>query len=180
MIHYRDILNFWFDEAKPEQHFKKDAAFDALIRQRFSEAHRAASQGELYEWRATPDGRLAEIIVLDQFSRNLFRDSAQAFAYDGIALVLAQEAVRIGADQALELQRRIFLYMPYMHSESRVIHVAAERLFRDLGLAENLKYELAHRDIIDRFGRFPHRNTALGRESTPEERAFLAQPGSSF
>lgn len=180
MIHYRDILNFWFDEAKPEQHFKKDAAFDALIRQRFSEAHRAASQGELYEWRATPDGRLAEIIVLDQFSRNLFRDSAQAFAYDGIALVLAQEAVRIGADQALEPQRRIFLYMPYMHSESPAIHVVAEWLFRHLGIEENLKYELKHKAIIDRFGRFPHRNIVLGRPSTPEERAFLAQPGSSF
>ncbi|MGH8403794.1 MAG: DUF924 family protein, partial [Gammaproteobacteria bacterium] len=161
-------------------HFEKDDAFDALIHERFSETHRAAVQGELYEWRATPEGRLAEVIVLDQFSRNLFRDSARAFACDGMALVLAQEAVRAGADQALEPARRVFLYMPYMHSESRAIHVVAERLFRQLGIAENLKFELAHKAIIERFGRFPHRNAVLGRESTPEEREFLSQPGSAF
>lgn len=179
-MEYRDILHFWFVESGPEQHFKKDAAFDALIRARFSQVHRAAARAELYGWRATPGGRLAEIIVLDQFSRNLFRDSAQAFACDGMALVLAQEAVRAGADAALEQKQRLFLYMPYMHSESRVIHIEAERLFRALGLAENLKYELAHKAIIDRFGRYPHRNAVLGRDSTPEERAFLAEPGSSF
>lgn len=174
------ILKFWFEEAKPEQHFEKDEAFDALIRERFLEIHRAAAQGELYTWRATPDGRLAEIIVLDQFSRNLFRDSAQAFAGDGVALVLAQEAVQIGADQALPPVRRVFLYMPYMHSESRIIHAVAEQLFRRLSIAENLKYELKHKAIVDRFGRFPHRNAVLGRESTAEEWEFLTQPGSSF
>lgn len=180
MNSYKEILKFWFEETKSEQHFERDAAFDKLIRQRFSETHRVASAGELFERRATPEGRLAEIIVLDQFSRNLFRDCPQAFACDGMALVLAQEAVHTGADRALVPPRRLFLYMPYMHSESRAIHAIAERLFRALGLAENLKYELAHKAIIERFGRFPHRNAILGRESTAEEREFLAQPGSSF
>lgn len=175
-----DVLKFWFEEIRPEQHFKKDPAFDALIRARFESLHRAAAQAELSAWRATPAGRLAEIIVLDQFSRNLFRDDARAFACDGMALVLAQEAVRLGADQALEVQRRKFLYMPYMHSESPLIHVDAERLFRQPGLEENLKYEIAHKAIVDRFGRYPHRNAVLGRESTPEELRFLAGPGSSF
>lgn len=176
----QEILKFWFEETTAEQKFKKDAVFDALIRRRFSETRRSASQGELCAWRATPDGRLAEIIVLDQFSRNLFRDDPQAFACDGMALVLAQEAVRFAADQALEPRRRVFVYMPYMHSESRAIHVVAEQLFRQLGSAENLKFELAHKAIVDRFGRFPHRNAVLGRESTAEEREFLQHAGSLF
>lgn len=174
------VLHFWFDEATPEQHFTSDAAFDAGIRARFGETHQAAVRGELAAWRDTPEGRLAEIIVLDQFSRNLFRDDARAFAADGMALVLAQEAIRAGADRATPAARLAFLYMPFMHSESRVIHVDAERLFRQPGLEDNYKFELKHKAIIDRFGRFPHRNRVLGRASTPKELAFLQQPGSSF
>ncbi|HET7921866.1 MAG TPA: DUF924 family protein [Gammaproteobacteria bacterium] len=177
---YSDILSFWFEELTPAQHFASDVKLDELIRARFSDCHRAAAQGELETWRVTPEGRLAEIIVLDQFSRNLFRGKPQAFASDGVALVLAQEAVRAAADQALPQARRLFLYMPFMHSESRTVHATAERLFRALGLAENLKYELAHKAIVDRFGRYPHRNAVLGRDSTPEELEFLQQPGSSF
>ncbi|HEX6549789.1 MAG TPA: DUF924 family protein [Gammaproteobacteria bacterium] len=173
-------LHFWFVEATPQQHFSKDTAFDAQIRARFGATHRAASQGELFEWRDSAEGRLAEIIVLDQFSRNLYRDSPQAFACDSMALVLAQEAVRARADQALSQQQRLFMYMPYMHSESRHIHAVAKMLFESLGLAENLEYEIAHKAIIDRFGRFPHRNAVLGRESTAAEQEFLRQPGSSF
>ncbi|MGH8117055.1 MAG: DUF924 family protein, partial [Rhodanobacteraceae bacterium] len=120
------------------------------------------------------------IIVLDQFSRNLFRDSAQAFAADGMALVLAQEALRAGADHDLTAERRAFLYMPFMHAESRTIHLEAERLFRQPGLERNYEYELKHKAIIDRFGRYPHRNRALGRVSTPEELEFIGQPDSSF
>ncbi len=176
----QDVLHFWFDEATPEQLFRKDVAFDAEIRARFGETHRAAAHGELAAWRDTPEGRLAEIIVLDQFSRNLFRDDARAFATDGMALVLAQEAVRTGADRAIPETRLAFLYMPFMHSESRMIHVEAERLFRQPGLEFNYKFELKHKAIIDRFGRYPHRNQVLGRTSTPEELAFLEQPGSSF
>ena len=176
----QDVLHFWFEEATPEQLFEKDEAFDAQIRARFGETPAAAARGELASWRATPEGRLAEIIVLDQFSRNLFRDDARAFATDGMALVLAQEAIRAGADRGMPAIRRAFLYMPFMHSESRVIHAEAERLFRQPGLENNYAFELKHKAIIDRFGRFPHRNRVLGRASTPEELAFLQQPGSSF
>lgn len=174
------ILHFWFAEATPQQHFSKDDEFDRQIRARFGAMHLAASHGELFEWRDSAEGRLAEVIVLDQFSRNLYRDSPQAFACDTMALVLAQEAVRVRADQSLSQQQRLFMYMPYMHSESRHIHVVAKTLFESLGLEENLKYELAHKAIIDRFGRFPHRNAVLGRESTAAELEFLRQPGSSF
>lgn len=174
------ILKFWFEDTQPKQYFKKDPEFDALIRKRFLDVHRAAAQGELYGWRTKPEGRLAEIVVLDQFSRNLFRDSSRAFACDGMALVLAQEAVSAGADRTLPAKQRAFLYMPYMHSESRAIHAVAEQLFSQPGLEANLKYELKHKAIIDRFGRYPHRNAVLERESTVEEHAFLTQSGSSF
>jgi uncharacterized protein (DUF924 family) len=180
VVNPQDVLHFWFDEATPAQLFKKDAAFDAEIRGRFGETQRAAARGELAGWRGTPAGRLAEIIVLDQFSRNLFRDDARAFATDGMALVLAQEAIRAGADHDMPAVRRAFLYMPFMHSESREIHVEADRLFRQPGLENNHAFELKHKAIIDRFGRYPHRNRVLGRASTPGELAFLEQPDSSF
>ncbi|MGH8184000.1 MAG: DUF924 family protein [Rhodanobacteraceae bacterium] len=174
------VLHFWFEEATPEQHFKEDAGFDAAIRARFADTHAAATRGELAAWRDAPGGRLAEIIVLDQFSRNLFRDDVRAFASDGIALVLAQEAVRAGIDGDMSATHRAFVYMPFMHSESRVIHTEAERLFRQPGLENNYRFELKHKAIIDRFGRYPHRNRVLGRASTPAELAFLEQPDSSF
>lgn len=175
-----DVLRFWFEEATPAQHFSKDSAFDATIHARFADAHAAAARGELAAWRDDAEGRLAEIIVLDQFSRNLFRDDARAFACDGIALVLAQEAIRVGADRDLPAPRRAFLYMPFMHSESPLIHVEAERLFAQPGLEHNHDFEIRHKAIIDRFGRFPHRNAVLGRASSAAELAFLQQPGSSF
>lgn len=174
------ILDFWFTECQPAQWWAVDPAFDAMIARRFGELHAAALAGELFDWRATPEGRLAEVIVLDQFSRNIHRGTAGAFAGDGTALVLAQEAVALGHDAALPPPQRCFLYMPYMHSESRRIHVEAERLFRELGQPENHDFELRHKAIVDRFGRYPHRNAALGRTSSPEEVEFLKQPGSSF
>lgn len=180
MVSPQEVLHFWFEEATPAQHFTQDAAFDAAIRARFADLQQAAARGELSAWRDTRDGRLAEVIVLDQFPRNLFRDDARAFATDGIALVLAQEAIRAGIDRGLQPARRAFLYMPFMHTESRAIHVDAERLFRQPGLEANYKFELKHKAIIDRFGRYPHRNAVLGRTSTPEELAFLEQPDSSF
>jgi len=134
----------------------------------------------LYEWRATARGRLAEVIVLDQFSRNVFRNTPQAFAQDPMALVLAQEAVAAGVLTPLEPSERSFLLLPYMHSESRQIHVVAEALYREFAPAGNYDFELKHKAIIDRFGRYPHRNEILGRESTPEEVEFLEQPGSRF
>ena len=175
-----EVLYFWFEESQPEQWFKVDPTFDALIRTRFGELHAQACRCELFSWRGKPEGRLAEIIVLDQFSRNRYRGAPKAFATDPLALALAQEAVASGADQALEPPQRAFLYMPYMHSESRVVHVEAERLFRENGQPRNLDFELRHKAIIDRFGRYPHRNAILGRESTDEEIEFLKLPGSSF
>lgn len=177
---YRDVLKFWFEEIRPEQWFRKDLAFDHALSRRFGELHQRAARCELYAWRAEPEGRLAEIIVLDQFSRNIFRDMPGAFASDAMALTLAQEAVAAGADRALEPVARRFLYMPYMHSESSEIHKVAEQLFRDLGDPDVLHYELLHKAIVDRFGRYPHRNDILGRASTPEEKEFLTQPNSSF
>ena len=175
-----EVVRFWFEECQPRQWFEKDPAFDAEIRRRFAATHQAATRGELFHWRATPDGRLAEIVVLDQFSRNMFRDTPLAFALDALALVLAQEAVAHGADHELPLSQRAFVYMPYMHSESCLIHEQAVKLFNQPGLEYNLKYELQHQRIVERFGRYPHRNAILGRDSTPEEIEFLKQPGSSF
>jgi uncharacterized protein (DUF924 family) len=177
---YKVILKFWFEELAPAQWWRVDTELDSAIHHRFGEVHRAASAGELYEWRESPEGRLAEVIVLDQFSRNMYRGTALAFACDPMALVLAQEAVRVDADLALVPQQRAFLYMPHMHSESAVIHRVAERLFATQAPADNHKAELQHKAIIDRFGRYPHRNKILGRESTADEIAFLQLPGSSF
>lgn len=175
-----DVLGFWFDEITPAQWWRKSDDFDRLIASRFGVLHAAAAQCELVHWRDTPAGRLAEIIVLDQFSRNIHRDQAAAFACDPLALALAQTAVALGADRQLDTTQRPFLLMPYMHSESRRIHADAVRLFSVPGLENTLDFELKHKAIIDRFGRYPHRNAALGRESTAEEIAFLQTPGSSF
>ena len=174
------VLHFWFDELSAAQHFAKDAALDAAIAQRFGPTLEAAARGELSGWRASTPGRLAEIVVLDQFSRNVWRDTPRAFAQDGMALVLAQELVASGHDRALPPAQRAFAYMPYMHSESRVVHVQAVALFSQPGLEGNLPFALSHRAIIERFGRYPHRNAVLGRTSTEEEQAFLREPGSSF
>lgn len=176
----RSVLDFWFQEVEPARRFRADPALDQEIRERFQDLHAAAARCELWGWRDTAPGRLAEIIVLDQFSRNLFRNHAQAFASDPLALALAQEAVAVGADRPLDPPQRAFLYLPYMHSESLVVHRVAQDLFDQPGLEEQLHYERLHVDILRRFGRYPHRNAALGRASTPEELAFLAQPGSSF
>ncbi len=175
-----DILRFWFDETLPAQWWRADPAFDTQVRERFGAVLRAATAGELHGWRATPEGRLAEVIVLDQFSRNVHRGTPGAFAADPMALALAQEAVAGGHDQSLPVPRRAFLYMPYMHSESRAIHALSEQLFSTPGLEKNHESGLRHRAIIERFGRYPHRNAVLGRESTAEEVEFLKQPGSSF
>ncbi|MDK2777260.1 MAG: DUF924 domain-containing protein [Pseudomonadota bacterium] len=177
---YQTVMDFWFRELQPKQWWVRDAALDAQIRQRFTALHAAAAAGELFHWRRAAAGRLAEVIVLDQFSRNMFRDTAQAFATDALALVLAQEAVAAAADQQLPVQQRVFFYMPYMHSESLRIHDEALTLFSQPGLESNLDFEHRHRTILERFGRYPHRNAILGRDSSAAETAFLTQPGSSF
>ncbi|HKI62838.1 MAG TPA: DUF924 family protein [Mariprofundaceae bacterium] len=174
------VLNFWFEELEPRQWWVKEVELDALIRERFGSLHVAAGNAELFTWRASAEGRLAEIIVLDQFSRNIYRDKPEAFACDSMALVLAQEAVRHSLDQVLDVPQKAFFYMPYMHSESPLIHVEALRLFSQPGVEFNLEFEEKHKAIIDRFGRYPHRNKILGRTSTSEELAFLKGPDSSF
>ncbi len=175
-----EVLHFWFEELEPRQWWAKDAALDQAIGERFSEIHRMACRCELADWRADARGRLAEIIVLDQFSRNLYRDSPLAFANDALALALAQEAIDRGMDGELQPVERSFIYMPFMHSESAKIHEIAVGLFEANGIAGNLEFEYKHKRIIDRFGRYPHRNAVLGRASTEAETAFLREPDSSF
>ena len=174
------VIKFWFEETGPKFWWKNDSDFDQLIAKRFEIAHHMATQGALTSWRETPLGRLAEIIILDQFSRNLYRDSPLAFACDEQALALAQAAIQAKADEELETRQKAFLYLPFMHSESREVHETALTLFEAPGLESNYDFELKHKVIIDRFGRYPHRNEILGRESTQEEIEFLKQPGSSF
>jgi uncharacterized protein (DUF924 family) len=177
---HEEVLSFWFREIDPKLWWSSDPGFDELIGRRFLGLLQAAAAGEFQEWRATARGRLAEIIVLDQFSRNVYRNSPRAFAQDPMALALAQEAVAAGALTSLEPMERSFLLLPYMHSESRKIHVVAEALYREFAPAGNYEFELKHKAIVDRFGRYPHRNEVLGRASTPEEVEFLQQPGSRF
>ncbi len=179
-MNYTDVNAFWFEEIEPKSWWIKDSDFDQMLRDRFLDIHRSASKAELYPWRSEPEGRLAEIIILDQFSRNMFRDTAEAFAYDTIALVLSQAAIDVGADQSLEPGQRSLLYMPFMHSESIQIHQTAVELFGQPGMEGNLEFELKHKAIIERFGRYPHRNRILGRESTADELQFLSGPNSSF
>jgi uncharacterized protein (DUF924 family) len=174
------VLDFWFSEIDRENWFRADPDFDMQIRERFGDLHRSAAAGELFTWRSTATGMLAEVIILDQFSRNVHRGTAAAFASDPLALAVAQQAVAIHADKELETAQRNFLYLPYMHSESLVIHDAALELFENHADASTLDYERRHRAIIERFGRYPHRNDILGRQSTAEELAFLSEPGSSF
>jgi uncharacterized protein (DUF924 family) len=177
---YEEVVHFWFDELEPKSWWIKDETLDTEIRQRFSVIHAAAARCECYPWREQPLGRLAEIIVLDQFSRNIYRDQPLAFATDALSLALAQEAVALQVDKTLTPTQKAFLYVPYMHSESAAIHEIAVILFDQTGMESNLAFELKHKTIIDRFGRYPHRNEIMGRTSTPEEIAFLQQPGSSF
>ena len=167
----KEVIRFWFEELKPEDWFKKSEALDQEMRERFEELYWKASRGELFHWRATAEGRLAEILLLEQIPRNIFRGTAQAFATDSLALVLAQE----GLTQAQELPvvQRGFFYMPFMHSESLTIHEEALRLFDQPGLEKRLKYEKMHMDILQQFGRYPHRNAILGRPSTKEEEEYL-------
>jgi len=179
-MHPHPILHFWFTELTPKDHFAKDAALDEAIRTRFGTTLEAAAKCELFAWRATPEGRMAEVLVLDQFSRNIYRDTARAFAQDALALALAQELVANGQDRSLPLAQRSFAYMPYMHSESALVHAQAIALFSQPGLEDTLRFELRHQEIITRFGRYPHRNALLGRKSTLEELAFLSEPGSGF
>ena len=171
------ILHFWFTETTAKQKYAKDDVFDALIKNKFEGLYWSVMKGNTESWRETPQGRLAEVIILDQFARNMFRGDKQSFAGDDLALLLAREALEVGDDMKLPKNQRGFFYMPFMHSESRQVHVEALKIFQEKGSEGGLKYEIKHKAIIDRFGRYPHRNEVMGRESTPEELAFLKEHG---
>ncbi len=176
----RDVLDFWFQDCTPTQWFSRDPALDARISHRFGPVHRLAAAGKLADWGGSAAGALAEILLLDQFSRNIYRDDPRAFATDPLARQRLAAALDKKLDKDLDRSRRVFLYMPLMHSENLADQTLSVTLFGRLGLADSLDYAEKHREIIARFGRFPHRNAVLGRASTPEEVAFLQQPGSSF
>jgi uncharacterized protein (DUF924 family) len=190
-----DVLSFWFGPTSPcaasrPEWWKKDDAFDAAIRASFGALWEAACRGERDAWRTTDEGTLALVIVLDQFSRNLCRDDPGAWEQDAYALQIASDAIDGGLDRRLGHFERSFLYMPLMHAEDRAVQERSIACFETLvalapealreGAAGNLRFAHMHKDIVDRFGRYPHRNAILGRESTAEEIAFLEQPGSSF
>lgn len=177
---YQEIITFWFEELGENKWFAASDETDALIKDRFAGWHKQVAAGECVGWRENALGTLAEVIVLDQFSRNIFRGQPQAFAYDGQALVLAQVAIDKGFDKQLSSVQRPFLYMPFMHSESVVVHETAVELFSALENKDYLKHECIHKEIIDEFGRYPHRNKQLGRATTNAEQTYLDDNQLSF
>ena len=177
---FQSVLNFWFEEIKPFQWWKKDKKIDKLIKDRFLMLHFQAKSNGLSNWRRTLKGRLAEIIILDQFSRNIFRNTSLAFQNDKLALNLSKEAISHKIEKELKDQELLFIYMPFMHSEKLSMQKLSIKLFKKLGLKNNYCYALKHYKIIKKFGRFPHRNIILDRVSTVEENKFLQQPGSRF
>lgn len=175
------VLKFWFEDHGSADWFGGKPEFDQLVEAKFGSLLVNARQCELFEWRQTPKGRLAEIIVLDQFSRQLYRDNALAFASDPLALALAQEAVARRDDEILTNIERQFLYMPYMHSESLKVHNESVRIFAKLNNSDGLEYAKEHRAVIEQFGRYPMRNKALNRNSTQQEIDYIAErDGSMF
>ncbi len=177
---YSSVIQFWFEEIEPKQWWCKDTSFDRQIAERFGEIHAQAATEGLIDWREADEGRLAEIIVLDQFSRNMFRGTPDSFAQDILALKCCKQATEAGAHTRLDQAQANFILMPIMHSESLHEHQNGLALFETYASKAQLRYEVCHREIIEQFGRYPHRNAILGRTNTPEEITFLAQPGSSF
>lgn len=173
-----EVLRFWLQETRPEQWFARDEALDAQIRKRFGALHTSLTEKVPAKVTQTPLGALAAVIVLDQFSRHLYRNSPRAFAADSTALAIAQDAVRAGFDRELDVPQRMFLYMPFQHSEDLEVQRRSVELFTELGEPKALESAREHRDIIERFGRFPHRNRLLGRDTTRAETEFLkTHPG---
>jgi len=173
-------LTFWFEQTGPDQWFEKDPTFDASIRERFLGLHELLVSRGNDDLLADAQTALAAVIVLDQMSRNMFRDTPRAYAADAQALWVAEAAIVAGFDAGLTKDQRMFLYLPFEHSEDRQSQARSVALMASLGDPELQKWAEAHRAIVERFGRFPHRNGVLGRISTPEEIEFLKQPGSSF
>jgi uncharacterized protein (DUF924 family) len=171
-----EIVSFW-REAGPDKWFEQDESFDQTIRLRFLPTYEAAANGELAVWEDSAAGALALVLLLDQFPRNMFRGNARAFATDALACAVADRALARGFDQATDAAVRPFFYLPFMHSEALIDQDRCVRLYQALGDAEQLRYATEHRDVVQRFGRFPHRNRALGRDTTPTEQAFLEADG---
>ena len=176
----RAVLDYWLVQVSPDKWFSRDDALDAEIRERFAALHAQAVAGALGHWRETARGCLAEIILLDQFSRNLYRDDARAFAADSQARDIMDNVLARGLDDSMSADERRFLYMPLQHSENAADQSRSVDLYRTLEDDKTFEYTLRHQEIIARFGRFPHRNAVLGRDSTAEEIAFLSEPNSSF
>lgn len=168
-----EVLAFW-REAGPEKWFTKDEAFDQAIRDRFLPTYEAAARGDLNEWELTPEGALAVVILLDQFPRNMFRGQRETYKTDPVALMVADRAIERGFDHKVEPEFRRFFYLPFMHSESLQDQERSVSLNESLG-EDSAKWARHHHEIVARFGRFPHRNAILGRETTPEEEAFLQE-----
>lgn len=175
-----EVQTFWFEETRPDQWFKKDKDFDATIRRRFLALHEVLAAQPNEDLFIDARTALAAVIVFDQMSRNMFRDTPRAFATDPLAFWIAQASIAKGFDAGLTKDERSFLYLPFEHAEDAVAQARCVALMATLRDPELSKWALAHKAIIDRFGRFPHRNSILGRTSTPEEMEFLKEPGSSF
>ena len=176
----QEILDFWFDKDTRRHWFTESQYLDLKIRTTYERVFRNAVNCELSDWRDTIQGRLAEIIILDQFSRAIFRGKPHAYTQDRMALLLAQEAVRHQSFPFMEARQRQFILMPCMHSENRNIHTTAMGLFQRFGTSKAVRLEAKHKSVIDRFGRYPHRNAILKRQNTPEETAFLKVFPSGF
>lgn len=176
----QSVLDFWFTELTPKQWFVKDPEVDQTVTERFAGLHLALSRQVPPEWRASAEARLALVIVFDQFPRNIYRGSPLAFATDSLGLKAAKAAIALGSDAAVSEDRRIFFYLPFEHAETLADQERAVALCEALGNETYLDFARQHQDIIQRFGRFPHRNSILGRTSTPEEEAYLAEPGAGF
>jgi len=175
-----DVLSFWFAELGPDAWFRKDPATDEKIRARFQILYEVLSKWPVPPALTSPERALATVLVLDQFPRNLFRGSRQAFATDALAREVARGAIEKGFDEGFDKNRRLFFYLPFEHSEDKADQARSVELIAGLGDPDLLDWAVRHRAVVDRFGRFPHRNALLGRVSTPEEAAFLKEPGSSF
>lgn len=173
---YQEVLKFWFDPEHMPLHFAEDDDFDKKIRDKFLETWEAAKEGLLVDWRVDIKGRLAEIIVLDQFSRNLFRGDIRTYTQDKMAIVLSQEVVHHPEYDTLSKDEKRFILLPFIHSESLEIHDWAHKHFEALGDENTMYYEKLHRKVLEKYGRYPYQNEDLGRVSTPEELKYLEEP----
>lgn len=180
VVNWQEIIDFWFDPNHMLLHFDENETFDEKIRRNFLSTWKAASEGLLYYWREDIKGRLAEIIVLDQFSRNLWRNDIKTYTQDKMAIVLAQEAISHPDYDSLSVDEKKYILLPFMHSESLNLHDWALKYYEELGDDSLLYYEIKHREVLEQFGRYPYQNKDLGRESTPEELKILEEKKDGF